>query len=254
MKKTGALRKGIVRKMPVRPPAKDMRKMTHVNMIDTATGRAITYRVRGIDELTVKDWCDISYPPVSVEASDVEATIQLIQRWLKIPRRDLMRLQAGEMTRLVTGLGQMLGHAAKMRIDAWNPPKEWKYKGKTYVVPQDLEEDTVWGQWVELNAALDDMKDERDLLPMVCAHLLTEKDKPFDTDDIPTRLAVFRAAPVEFPMKLTVFFLDSGSRLHDCMSRFMRSQVMSALQLLQQVQIDIRSATDGSASSINSPN
>lgn len=225
--------------------------MKSIRIIDKGTGKARTYAVRGIEALTLREWMDIVHPPEVPPASELDATIDLIHRWVKVPKPDLLRLSVGEMDRLVTALGQLIGHAAAYRVESWRPPLTYEWAGVTYTIPQNIEADTTFGQWADLNAALEKLDNDADMLPVVMAHLLVEQGKDYDGSLTDAKAEAFKDCPIEVPIGLHSFFLGSGNRYSDAMSRFMNRRVSYALQLLQQGLNDLSAVTDGSAPSSN---
>jgi hypothetical protein len=224
--------------------------MKTIRIHDKGTGKHRDYAVRHIDELTIAEWYDITVPPVS---GTIDETIELIHRWVKIPKGDLVRLSVGEMDRLAEGLGMLLGGAAKARTEAFTPGKTFSYSGITYTVPQNIEADTTFAQWADLNAAIEGIEHDADLIPIVVSYLLVEEGKEYDGSVARARVAQIRDWPVEYPLKLTAFFLDSGTRLQSVMSRYMSARLTYAVQLLQPVLNGLSSVTDGSLPSTALP-
>lgn len=225
--------------------------MTAITITDKGTGKVRSYAVRGIEALTLREWMDIVHPPEVPPASELDATIDLIHRWVKVPKPDLLRLSVGEMDRLVTALGNLIGKAAAFRIEGWKPPTTYEWAGVTYTIPQNIEAETTFGQWADLNAALEKLDNDADMLPVVMAHLLVEEGKDYDGSLTDAKAEAFKDCPIEVPIGLHSFFLGSGNRYKDAMSRFMNRRVSYALQLLQQGLTDLSAVTDGSARSSN---
>lgn len=225
--------------------------MTAITITDKGTGKKRTYAVRGIEALTLREWMHIVHPPEVPPGSELDATIDLIHRWVKIPKPDLLRVPVGEMERLVTALGSLIGKAAAYRVETWKPPTTYEWQGVSYTIPQNIEAETTFGQWADLNAALDKIENGADMLPVVMAHLLVEEGKDYDGSLTDSKVEAFKECPIEVPIGLHSFFLGSGNRYRDVMSLFMNRRVSFALQLLQQGLTDLSVVTDGSAPSSN---
>lgn len=225
--------------------------MTAITITDKGTGKVRTYAVRGIEALTLREWMDIVHPPEVPPECERDATIDLIHRWVKVPKPDLLRLSVGEMEKLSINLGIIIGKAAAFRIEGWKPPSTYEWQGVTYTIPQNIEADTEFGQWADLNAALEKLDNDADMLPMVMAYLLVEEGKYYDASLTAAKVEAFRECPIEVPIGLHSFFLGSGTKFKDAMSRFMNRRVSYALQLLQQGLTDLSAVTDGSAPSSN---
>jgi hypothetical protein len=214
-------------------------------------GSSHDYRIMPFEDLTIADWYDITNPPIAPD--DADASYELIRRWVRIPKAKLRRMKPADVEALMTALGTMLGQATKARMDAWTPEATFTWGGITYTVPQNIEADTTFGQWADINARLETLTSDVDMLPVILAILLVEQGKEYDGLDLDARVSAMRHLPVEYAMKMSAFFFVSGTRLQDVMSRHLSQRLTSALQLFQQVANDLSDATGGSPPSTALP-
>jgi hypothetical protein len=227
--------------------------MAHIRLHDPDTGKYQDYRIKDFGELTIADWYTLTNPPIAEGISELEASYELIQRWAAIPKAKLRRMRPADVEVLMSALGKMLGEATKARTDAFTPEATFTYDGVTYTVPQNVEADTTFGQWADLNARLENLTADVDMLPVVLACLLVEEGKEYDGADLDTRIDAFRAMPVHYALKLTAFFFASGSRLQSVMTQYLSKRLIYVLQQLEPVLTELQAAGAGSAPSTTSP-
>lgn len=227
--------------------------MAQVRLHDPATGKYQDFNIKPFDELTVADWYAITNPPIEEGVSEMEATYKLIQRWVGIPKAKLRRMPPAEVERLVTALGTMLGEATKAKMDQFTPEGTFTHDGVTYTVPQNIEADTTFGQWADINSRLEGLTVDADMLPVICAVLLVPDGQEYDGADLDARIEAMKALPAAYALRLTAFFFASGNRLQSVMNQYLSRKLTSALQVLQQELSVLSDATDGSAPSTASP-
>ena len=167
-------------------------------------GSSHDYKVMPFEDLTIADWYDITNPPIAPD--DADASYELIRRWVRIPKAKLRRMKPADVEALMTALGTMLGQATKARMDAWTPEATFTWGGITYTVPQNIEADTTFGQWADINARLETLTSDVDMLPVILAILLVEQGKEYDGLDLDARVSAMRHLPVEYAMKMSAFF------------------------------------------------
>ncbi len=226
--------------------------MAHIRLHEP-TGKYQDFRIKPFDELSIADWYTITNPPIPEGTTELEASYELIQRWASIPKAKLRRMRAQDVERLMSALGTMLGEATKAKMEEFTPEATFTYDGITYAVPQNVEAETTFGQWADLNARLEGLTVDADMLPVVLACLLVEEGKDYDGADLDARIDAMRVLPAAYALKLTAFFFASGTRLQDVTSRYLSRMLMSALQQLQQELSALAPAGDGSAPSTGSP-
>lgn len=223
--------------------------MPHIRLHDPDTGKYQDYRIKDFGDLTIADWYTITNPPIAEGITELEASYELIQRWASIPKAKLRRMRPADVEMLMSALGKMLGAATKAKMDEFTPEATFTHGDTTYTVPQNVEADTTFGQWADLNARLEGLTVDADMLPVVLACLLVEQGKEYDGADLDARIDAMRALPAAYALKLTAFFFASGTRLQDVMNRFLNSRLMFALQQLQQELTALQPAGAGSEQS-----
>jgi len=222
--------------------------MAHIRLHEP-TGKYQDFRIKDFDDLTIADWYTITNPPIPEGTTELEASYELIQRWASIPKAKLRRMRPADVEVLMSALGKMLGEATKAKMDDFTPEATFTHDGITYAVPQNVEAETTFGQWADLNARLEGLTVDADMLPVVLACLLVEQGKEYDGADLDARIDAMRALPAAYALKLTAFFFASGTRLPDVMNRYLNRKLMSALQQLQQELTALQPDGDGSAPS-----
>jgi len=227
--------------------------MSKVITLHEPDGSSHDYRILPFEDLTIADWYAITNPPIDPGTSEAEATYELIRRWVRIPKTKLRRMKPADVEALVGALGTMLGQATKARMDEFTPEATFTWGGITYTVPQNIEADTTFGQWADINSRLETLTNDVDMLPVILAILLVEEGKEYDGEGLDERISGMRNMPVEYAMKLAAFFLSGGSRLQSVMSQYLSRRLTSALQQLQQVASELSDDTDGSQPSTDSP-
>lgn len=198
-------------------------------------GSVTDYTINALDDITVQDWTEIAIAEVVDQQDERDVTLDIIHRWTKIPIEKLRRMPVGAVEKLSIMVGQALGEAAAAKVNEWMPSPLMEVCGKRWKVPMNIEADTIFAQWADLNARLDRVTEERDIIPLILAVLLVEEGTEYDGSAIPERVALFKGAPAGFGLRMTAFFFDSGKRLHDAMNRYMSRILHSAQQSLQQV-------------------
>ena len=196
--------------------------------------RVRTYPLKEFSDFTIADWRAMCLPPI--EEGDPDAFYETIRRYVGIPKATLRKLPMAEMDRLTTALAKMQQEAEEARVasdkvvETWatDGPKEITHEGITYTVPQDLERDTVFGQWVDMDAALEGATHEPEVMAAICACLLVEKGGEYE--GFHKTVERFDSLPVRTAMALTAFFLQRSERLTASMLRCMQRRMMRLQQ------------------------
>ena len=221
-------------------------------------GRKRTFRVKAIDELNVREWADLMVPAMDL-GEDPEAaythTLNLVKRHTGIPDDLLRRMPIGQVDAIITamvGLVDDMNAAtaeAKRIAKAWSEegPNHWTWKGVTYTVPQNLETDTTFDQWMFIQAHLGRLQWEAQAMSVVCAALLIPKGEEWDNDEAAGRVALYDEAPALLPLRVASFFLSRSDRLRTAVEGSMSRMLTSKLRSLEQ---ELQSMTEGTASGL----
>lgn len=214
-----------------------------------------SFRVKDYDELTLDDWKDLTIPKIDEDIleklktakglkDENEAAHELLKRHTGIPKNLLRKLPPSEYDKLVDTIGSLLAEAtqegAKEHPD-YIPAQEIEHGGKVYTVPTDLERETIWHQWEEIDAAAD-LEHEADVYRHFLSILLIEKGREFDPADVDAKDKAFGSMLMMDVFPLCAFFFGSSERfriaMDRCSARFvssMRHRVQQALKISQDV-------------------
>lgn len=172
------------------------------------------YRVKSAEEMTLGDWRDLTQ--VKLDPMDNEAGVELVRRHTKIPKKLLRKLRPADADKVFTALGAMLAEARLMKAnDDYQLPTEYELDGVTYTVPQDLETDTVSGQWWDLES-VSKTEHEADAMAQCLSVLLVPKGKEYDGVD---RSADFMKMPMSDAFGMSAFFFGKSERFKNATHR-----------------------------------
>jgi hypothetical protein len=93
--------------------------------------------------------------------------------------------------------------------------------------------ETVYGQWVDMDIALEGAEHEPDVMASICACLLVEQGKEYEGYQ-KTRER-FETLNVTMAMRLTAFFLSTSERLRTAIALSTSRRVMSLQHALDRV-------------------
>ena len=208
-------------------------------------GTATEYPIKTLDDLTVGEWLAMSIP----EAVEKEDPLEVVSAWTGIPMDKLHRMPIGSVDQIAEHVGQALVQAASAKSDEWKPGGAIEVLGKRFKVPLNIEADTIYAQWVDINARVENATSERDIMPTILAILLVPEGEDYNGSKINERRAFFGGAPALFGLWMTAFFFANGKRLRDVMSRYTSKRLSFVQQSLQQAATALNNGTDGSAAS-----
>lgn len=202
------------------------------------------YRVPEFGTLTVTEWVQLCKPS---EHEGHEGLVEDLHRFSGIPKKHIRRLPPSEADNLIGALVKLRTEAeareAQVRGEDWRNPQTIEHAGITYTVPQDLEHDTCFGQWMDLDAALEGVTTEAEAMADICAAMLVEQGREYE--GLKANQERMRTLPARVAMGLTAFFLGGSERLKSAMLRCTSRLVMSRLRALGQ---EARISTQGTAS------
>lgn len=190
------------------------------------------YPLRPFTEFTIADWKALCIP----KAEGPDAFYEEVRRYVGIPKAALRRMSAADFDRITEALVTLRKDADEAQATSeriagnWDEegPRTIIHEGITYTVPQDLAQDTIYGQWVDMDLALDGATHEPEVMAAICACLLVEEGKEYE--GFHTTLERFNTLPVRTAMMLTAFFFSKGERLRNALDRSMQRRMMSSRQ------------------------
>ena len=212
--------------------------------------RKRSFRVRKADELTVRQYIDATCPPLAVE-DPMELMRETLRRFTDIPEDLIGRIPIGQLQAIDAFLADNVetinreGAEAKRLAKVWRGegPKTFEHGGVTYTVPQNIETDTTFDQWLFIHANMQAVEFEAQAISIVCAALLLPVGEAWDSAKAGDRVAMWDAAPWVVPMRITAFFLTMSERLRGAVSAYTRSRLTSHLRSLEQTLGDLMNAT-----------
>lgn len=213
-------------------------------------GTTTEYTVKTLDTVTVDEWLTMAIP----DAIEKEDPLSVVSAWTGIPLDKLHRMPIGSVDQIADLVGKGLLEAAAAKEDEWKPDPTIELLGQRFTVPQNIEADTIFAQWADINARVENATNERDIIPTVLAILLVPEGEDYDGSKVSERRAFFGGAPALFGLRMAAFFFGSGKRLPDVMSRYTNRRLYSVQQSLQQAATALSSGTDGSLPSSASLN
>lgn len=102
-------------------------------------------------------------------------------------------------------------------------PRSFVVDGQEYLVPLRMDEQTTYGQWVDLEATLDMMaKDDMSLarsLPVILATMCVRSGERYATVNFQERRKVMEGAKAMEALQVVAFFLSNSERFAGCMLR-----------------------------------
>ena len=201
--------------------------MGYAVAITDTDGTRRTYNVPDFGELTIAEWKRLCIP--THDAQGVEAVHEDLKRLTGIPLKHLRRLSVEQVEQLTNAYIALREQAAKRQaeVDETNyaNPERITHDGITYVVPKDIDKEGTYGQWLDLQVAIDGATHEPEVMAAICACLLVEEGKEYE--GFHKTLERFDTLPVRVAMGLTAFFFGSSERLANAISQSLTRRAMS---------------------------
>lgn len=187
-----------------------------INTIDPG-GKSRSYRVKPLDEMTVRDYITLTTPPLGEDiVEEYERLLVLLSRHTSIPRKALNKMPAKEVQTLVNALVVMLNDVvkAKEEADKTDPPPHFVFKGTTYLVPQDIENTMTFGAEQSLSKVLlPKCETDAEGYAAIIAVCCLPQGEEFDGEKVDERIKLFMGLPVTLAFRVCAFFFGSSDLL-----------------------------------------
>jgi len=157
------------------------------------------------EELTLGDWKEMT----AIDPKGKDAQYELLSKYTGIPKARLRMVRTGDLDTLMEAMGKALSELQTVRVAELPPlPKTIEHEGAVYTVPQDLNRDTVIGQWWSLEK-VDRIEHEADVHIETLNVLLVPEGQEYDAKD---RRDIWSRYPMRQAFELASHFFDNGAR------------------------------------------
>lgn len=189
-----------------------------------------TYRLKGIDELTLADWGLFhSGPWPEDKAEAFEHMVGILSRVTTIPRGTLRKCNVRDLEGAVASIGETLTKGGEALSQ--EPPKEWTHKGRRYIVPHDLE-DLSFERWQAFTSILFGMDNEVDVYAAAIACLCPIDGEEFDAGKLGDRIEDAKGLPMLNALTCAAFFFASSERFRTSIEGWSLSMLRKSVQSL----------------------
>ena len=189
----------------------------------TDNGKGRKYHLKEPGQLTVADYRLLKSEPLDDALDERERLVELMKRLTKIPKTHLRRIPMGTFA---TMLDKMSDHVEQLGKDveaseAADPSTTFEFNGATYAVPQDLEAETSYGQWGDLQNVLIPQAgtNEADIIKAVCAGLCMPEGEEYTAAHVQANLEAFDELPIATALAVCAFFFGSSKQFRTDISR-----------------------------------
>lgn len=192
-----------------------------------------TYELKGFDRMTMSDWDGLYGEPIPDDLKAYEKLIEMVSRMTGAPKTKLRKVKPKDMEALLVHMAKSA--SAMNEAGQKEPPKSFTHKGVEYIVPQDLEQETTYGQWFDLTEVFLPRSEKAiDSHLYSLAVLCTPKGKEYDAADVDMRRALFMKLPVRVGLSVCGFFFDRSQRYRSAISHYLSEKVTSVLRTVEQ--------------------
>jgi len=182
------------------------------------------YKLKPFDALTIADWRKVQTVEIFDKDKQRDNLIAIAKALTGIPMHSLRRLPFGELERLLDAVATVVMKAAETREAQAMPPTSFVLHGVTYIVPQSIERDTVWGQYEDLeNVLVPKAETEADMYAAICAALCLPEGEQYDGGTVLERVKTFEDLPILTAMAMHAFFFESSERYRSAILRCIQS-------------------------------
>lgn len=200
--------------------------MKVIGVTDTK-GRRKEYRVKPLDDLTVREWLVIDAPFPEEETDGFEKLLQLVMRHTTLPRKVLEQMPARDVKTMMDAMAVLLHESRKAKDAAEQAePKSFTFKGVKYMVPQEIEKDMTFGQWESLDKVLlPKCKSDAEGYTAILAVCCWPAGEEFDGGKINEKMELFMDLPVRTAFEVCAFFFGSSEQLWGSINRIVKRSV-----------------------------
>ena len=196
----------------------------------TDNGKAKQYHLKEPGTLTVADYRLLKAEPLDDALDERERLVELLKRLTGIPKTHLRRIPMAQFTAMLDTMAIHVEQLGKdiAAADASDPATTFEFKGTTYTVPQDIEADTVYGQWEDLHNVLIPQAgtSEADIAKAICAAMCLPEGMEYSGAVVKQSMEDFEALPVSIALAVSAFFFASNKRFSKDTSRcILHSQI-----------------------------
>lgn len=186
-----------------------------------------TIRVKSCHELTIQDWKDLT--PIEDKPGEFDHPMfdlnpgqnrlyKTVEIFTGLTQEELDRVKTGAMREISKIIGDHLALAKKgsdefqkacLEDNGWTPPKKISIAGKSFTVPQEIDKDTVWGQWIDWSA-WKAPEHEADLVAEVLLFMLVEEGKEYGSFG-QEKVDIIMQCPMMSAFEMCAFFFDKSA-------------------------------------------
>jgi hypothetical protein len=213
----------------------------------TDNGKAKQYHLKEPGTLTVADYRLLKAEPLDDALDERERLVELLKRLTGIPKTHLRRIPMAQFTAM---LDTMATHVEQLGKDqaaanATDPATTFEFRGTTYTVPQDIEAQTVYGQWEDLHNVLIPQAgtSEADIAKAICAAMCLPEGVEYSGTVVKQSMQDFEALPVSTALAVSAFFFGSSKRFTSDTSRSILHSQISKLRSIAQGRKPSQNAT-----------
>jgi hypothetical protein len=214
----------------------------------TDNGKSRKYHLKEPGQLTVADYRLLKAEPLDDTLDERERLVELMKRLTGIPKTHLRRIPMAQFTAMLDTMATHVEQIGKDQAaaDTTDPATTFEFQGTAYTVPQDIEADTVYGQWEDLHNVLIPQAgtSEADIAKAICAAMCMPEGVEYSGAVVKESMEAFDDLPVSTALAVSAFFFASSKRFSTDTSRsILHSQILK-LRKLAQEQTPSQTATE----------
>lgn len=182
-------------------------------------------RVKDYDELTIADWRLLESVEAPEGMTQDEYQRAILCKHTGLTEEEVFRMKPGVFDIAMQAVANTLAEAQVVRVGTpeLDPPPTIEHEGITYVVPRDLEEDTIIAQWIDIQAL--PPGDKYDVMVSTLAILLLPEGATY-RGDYADRIDTFERFNLREAFRISAFFLHGSERYRGHTHRLFRKTLM----------------------------